>query len=370
MIPVDLPPRRRAGTRTRAAAALVAGLLVLAPRPGGAQWREAPRVPVPLSGSAVAGLDGPTGGAVFAFGGATPATNGPTVSGRAFRWDVATEAWAEIAPLPGTPRIGAAAQAVGSRIYVVGGATVDGSAPGRASDRVDIYDPRTGRWSVGSPTPVPVARAVSGVWRDSLLVLVSGRSGGGAVRTVQIYDPAADRWRTGTDFPGDPVAGHTGGVVRDAIIVVDGARVAAGDADPRLARQVWRGELDPSDPTRIRWRRLPDHPGSGLYGAGAVAVGSRLVVVGGSRRPHGVDGRGPGGREGEPVRDAWILDAPRAVWRGIEPPARIMDQGNVARAGGLLVVVGGMDDDRRASDRVWAAPLLPLVTGGGGDPDG
>lgn len=334
----------------------------LAPVSG--QWSEAPRLPVPLSNTAVAGVELATGGSVFAFGGLGAGKRPSDITDRAFRWDVGTGAWVEIAPLPGPPRIGATAQAVGRRIYVFGGYTVADDGSEATSARTDVYDPGSDTWSRGAPVPVPVDDAVSGVWRDSLIVLVSGWSDSTTVREVQMYDPATDSWQPGTPFPGEPVFGHTGGVVRDAIVVVDGARETGGSPRYVLTRQVWRGDIAPEDPTRIRWRRLPDHPGDGLYRAGGVAVGSRLVVVGGTDRPYNYDGRGYDGRDARPVRDAWLFDLGRGVWRAQEPPARTMDHRNVARAGGLLVVVGGMDDDRRVSDRVWTAPLLDVITGG------
>lgn len=353
-----------AGTRCAGTVALVLAALGSGAEVAAGQWQEAPRLPVAVSNNAVAGVETPTGGAVFSFGGMGAGRSPADITDRSFRWDVGSGEWTEIAPLPGPPRIAATAQAVGGRIVVFGGYAVAGDGTEATSPRTDIYDPGTDVWRAGAPLPVPVDDAVSGVWRDSLVFVVSGWSDSTTVAAVQVYDPAADRWREATPFPGEPVFGHAGGVVRDALIVVDGAAMSGGAPRYALARQVWRGDIDPDDPARIRWRRLPDHPGEGLYRSGAVAVGQRLVLVGGTPRPYNYDGRGYDGRDAEPVRDAWVFDAGRELWRALDPPARTMDHRNVARAAGLLVVVGGMDDDRRVSDRVFTAPLLRLVTGG------
>ncbi len=328
-----------------------------------APWQEGPALPVPVSNNAVVGVETADGPAVFSLAGIDGTLRWDGITNRVFRWNVGSDAWTEVAPAPGPRRIAATAQSVKGRIYLLGGYTVAADGSEHTLGRVDVYDPDTDRWSAGAPIPMPVDDAVSGVWRDSLVVLVSGWSDSTNVRAVQLYDPATDTWRAGTPIPGTPVFGHTGGVVRDEILYVDGVRQTDGPPRYALNRAVWRGELDPSDPARIRWSRLPDHPGPGIYRGAAAVVGTRVVLVGGTERPYNFDGLGYDGKRSEPNGVALLLDSDTGVWRRLPPPPPSMDHRGLARAAGYLVLVGGMDERGRVTGRVVYTPLLPLLTG-------
>ena len=133
--------------------------------------------------------------AVFSFLGLDSTRRWNGVVDWAFRWDLGSDRWRTVAPVPGRGRLAATAQAVRGRIYLFGGYTVAEDGSEKSLPNVDVYDPATDRWSAGAPIPVPVDDAVSGVWRDSLVFLVSGWHDRDNVADVQIYDPAADRWR-------------------------------------------------------------------------------------------------------------------------------------------------------------------------------
>jgi hypothetical protein len=326
-----------------------------------APWTEGPPLPLPLANNAVAGVEG----SVFTFGGLGPSMTWNGITTRSFRWDLGTDLWTEIARLPGPPRLAATAQAVGSHIYVFGGYTVSADGAEATTSRVDIYDPATDRWGAGSPIPVPVDDAVSGVWRDSLIVLVSGWRDRGNVPDVQFYDPATDRWRRGTDFPGVPVFGHTGGVVGESIVVIDGVRTVEGRPRYRLERAVWIGEMEggreAAGEVSIRWGRLDDHPGAGIYRGAAATVGARLVVLGGTDNPYNYDGVGYDGVPAAPNARGWSFEVGSAVWSPFSAPLPTMDHRGLVRVGDRLVLVGGLDEERRVSRRVFVAPIGAAV---------
>ncbi len=145
------------------------------------------------------------------------------------------ESWETLTPVPGRGRLASTAQVVGERIYVLGGYTVAENGDERSVPDVSILDPQTGIWTRGADIPLPTDDAVAGVWRDSLIVLVSGWHDNGNVADVQIFDPVLNRWTRSTSIPGTPVFGHTGAVVGDAIVYVDGAAVVqiAHEGPPR-----------------------------------------------------------------------------------------------------------------------------------------
>lgn len=306
-----------------------------------------PPLPRPLANNAVVALQTRRGWAVFSFLGIDSTRHREGISDDAFRWDVGSDAWVSIASVPGGGRLASTAEAVGGRIYLFGGYTVAPDGTERSVPDVDVYDPETGRWRRAAPIPTPVDDAVSGVWRDSLVYLVSGWHDTDNVAVVQVFDPAADRWSRATPIPGAPVFGHAGGISGDAIVYIDGTRV---DRDPRrfaIEASSWLGQIDPAAPTRIAWRRLPDHPGPPLYRAGAVGTARLVVFAGGTDNPYNYDGMGYDGVESEPRDDVFAWDVGTGMWRELRPlAAPTMDHRGLAAAGDLIYSVGGMGPGR------------------------
>jgi len=335
----------------------VSGLL-LALQAAGAGWQGAPALPQALSGNAVAAVESEEGSAVFSFFGRTTDGMGSgDVGGWAFRWDVGSDAWEAVTPVPGPDRTGAAAVAVRGRILVLGGRTIDPEGPGEGLARTDIYDPGANTWSEAQPMPAAMGEAVVGVWRDSLVYVVGGSVEGSSEAAVHLYDPSSDVWRRATPSPGAPSLGPAGTVARDAVVYLDGG--APQDGPP----SAWRGDIDPADPTRIQWRRLPPPPGRDRYGAAAVAVGTRVVFVGGGDRPFLHEGSGFGAAE--PVSGTLVYDLVTDRWRlGAGPGAATMSHG-LGRAGGWLVLAGGLIEGGRATGAVWRIAVLDAIAGGG-----
>ena len=335
-----------------------------APLAAQAGWREGPPLPLPLTNNSVVGTETTARGpAVFSFLGLESGKAWSDVTNRAFRWDVGSEAWTEIAPVPGPGRLASTAQAVGGRIYLFGGYVVAEDGSELSLEAVDIYHPDTDTWTSGAPIPVPVDDAVSGVWADSLIYLVSGWHDADNEPNVQVYDPAHDTWSQATEIPGVPVFGHTGGIARDFILYVDGVERREGSPRYALAPATWLGEINPFRPTLIEWRKQPDHPGVPVYRAAGVPVGTRILFLGGTDNPYNYDGVGYNGVPSRPLNQLLAFDVATGRWSQlVPPPIPTMDHRNLARAGGMVVRVGGMEADQRVTARVWYAPILELLT--------
>lgn len=155
-----------------------------------------------------------------------------------------------------------------------------------------------------------------GVWRDSLVFIVSGWHETDNVRDVQVYDVVNDRWSNATPIPGRGVFGHTGGVVGSTIVFIDGAAKQANGAKYALVSQVWVGHIDPARPTVIRWTAGPPHPGPTLYRAAAATCGTRLIIAGGTANLYNYNGIGCDTRPSDPLATVleidWSLLASRA----------------------------------------------------------
>jgi Kelch motif len=327
-------------------------------------WHSGPPLPAPVTNNAVAAVRSEGTVSVFSFLGMDSTKVWSGVTDAAYRWDVGSDAWSTLESVPGPGRLASTAQAVGGRIYLLGGYTVAEDGTERSVPNVDIYDPSSGDWSQGADIPLPTDDAVSGVWRDSLIVLVSGWHDRGNVPNVQIYDPAADRWTDGTEIPGPPVFGHTGAVVQDAIVYIDGTKVVDGDPRFRIESSAWHGGIDPADPTSIAWAELDSHPAPALYRAAGGAVASLALFVGGTDNPYNYDGIGYDGVPSEPVRGVLAFDVVTGAWRDLPaPPLPSMDHRTLGVAGGTVFLVGGMGEHQVVSDHVWYASVEVLLSG-------
>lgn len=326
-------------------------------------WSAAPHLPEPVTNNAVAAVATPAGVSVFSFLGMDSTKTWSGVTNVTYRWDLQDDAgWRAAAAVPGPGRLAATAQVVKGRVYVLGGYTVAADGTERTLPNVDIYDPATDSWTRGANIPTPVDDAVSGVWRDSLIVLVSGWHDDGNVADVQWYDPAANRWTSGTPIPGTPVFGHAGTLADDRIVYLDGARVVDGDPRYALTEEDWMGVVDPAAPERVSWAPLPPHPEPALYRAAAGTLGGLALFVGGTENPYNYDGIGYDGRPAEPVRQV-LAYAPRANrWQNIAaPPIATMDHRTLGIAGGKVFLVGGMEEGQVVTDKVWVADVQALL---------
>ncbi|MGD8322184.1 MAG: kelch repeat-containing protein [Gemmatimonadota bacterium] len=326
-------------------------------------WASGPPLPSPVTNNAVAAVRTDSGVSVFSFLGMDSTKAWGGVTGAAYRWDVGTDGgWRTVPSVPGPGRLAATAQAVRGKIYVMGGYTVARDGRERTVSDVDVYDPATDTWSRGADIPVPVDDAVSGVWRDSLIVLVSGWHDTSNVGDVQWYDPAADRWSAGTPIAGTPVFGHTGTVVGDEIVYVDGVRVADGDPRFALNDDDWVGRVTPDGPGAVEWSTLPPHPPPGLYRAAGGALGRLALFVGGTSNPYNYDGVGYDGTPAEPIRQVLAFAPGAGEWRTLAaPPLATMDHRNLGVAGGMVFLVGGMEAGQKVSGKVWFARADKLL---------
>lgn len=323
-------------------------------------WKVGPHLPVAVSGNVVVAMEVDSGVSVFSFLGEDSTRAAGHLTNAAYRWKVGSKSWTPVAPVPGPSRLGATAQVVHGRIYIVGGYTVSADGSRHTLARVDVYDPSTNRWSRGPSMPVSVHDAAGGVWRDSLVLVLAGRHDGRDVRDVQWFDPARGRWFSGTRIPGEAVFGMAGTVVGDRIIFTDGQE--AGHEGTVMDTTAWEGTVKPSDPASITWGALPRHPGPMVYRAASGTVGRFALFVGGAQRPYGDDGRGPDGAPVAPVRQALSYQPGTGVWRHLpSPPIASMDHRTLGVAQGMVFLVGGMERGPHVSNKVWYASVEGLL---------
>jgi N-acetylneuraminic acid mutarotase len=284
---------------------LAAGLAVAAPL----RWRAAAPVPQPRS-EVAATL---AGGEIFVVGGFTPegqaSSRVDAYSPRTNRWRRVTDlpltvhhpmaagyrgrlyvlggygpegarpsafelvggVWAPLTGMPATRAAGGAA-VVGGKIYVVGGVTTNAEGARSLARETLVYDIARRSWS---RVPGPTMREHLGVAAlNGRIYAVGGRLAGADTNLdlFEVYAPGARRWRRLPRIPGR--RGGTAATGTGRLIVS-----AGGETPTQTIRAVFA-----YDTKTRRWRSLPNLP-TPRHGLGVVAVGGRVFVVAGGRRP-------------------------------------------------------------------------------------
>jgi N-acetylneuraminic acid mutarotase len=225
---------------------------------------------------------------IYAFGGFTLPTSGPpawTPVDNAWEYDPATDEWKELAPMP-TKRGAATAAVAGGKIYVTGGANslpgvtesgIVGARPHNVLATVEEYDPTTNSWRARRSMLLPRNHHVTQAVGERIYV-VGGRVGAAFVTAsmnvdmVEVYDPAADMWTLRARMPTARSA-MTAGVYKDQIIV------AGGEGQDQRALAAFKA-VEAYDPAVNRWQVLPSM-GRQRHGLAGGVIGNRFYAVSG-----------------------------------------------------------------------------------------
>lgn len=207
------------------------------------------------------------------------------------------------------PRRYLTAEAVGGRVYVVGGY----DSTGALSPNLEIYDPEADAVTLGPSLPTPRYFASSAVL-DGRIYVVGGslmRGDSPTSSVVEIYDVGA---KSGT--PGPPLS-----VARQAeVVALDGRIYAIGGYDGSRATRVF----EVLDPAEGRWRRLDDLPFP-ISAHRAVAVAGRIYTFG----------------DYYEMGRVWVFDPAAGAWDVVSTDFRPARHAAAASVGDAAVVVGG-----------------------------
>ena len=325
-------------------------------------WTEGPPLPRPVANNAVVGVDLAEEAHVYSLLGLDETKEWSGVRNWAFRWVVGHDRWEELPPVPGPGRLAATAETWGDKVYLFGGYTVAEDGSERSVPDVNVFDPATDTWTSAAPIPLPVDDAVSGVWGDSLIVLVSGWHDSDNVPDVQFYDPRTDTWSSSTPIPGPPVFGHAGKVVGDQLVYVGGANTRGTAPRFLIEPSSWQGSIGGGASPSVEWTPLPRHPGPLRYRAASVSLGDWVLFAGGTDNPYNYNGLGYDGVPAVPTASVFAFHGPTGRW--VEGPDLLearMDHRALALAGNWVVLVGGMDAGRTVTSSVFLAPADGLA---------
>lgn len=329
-------------------------------------WTELDTMPFRTANNAVVEADVNGVPHVFSFGGIDSTKLYSGIHQRSCRYNTQTSQWSLIPDLPDTlGKIAAGASVVDNIIYIMGGYHVLANGNELSSDRVHRYDPETNTYlSDGAPIPVPIDDHVQVVWKDSLIILVTGWSNNGNKPDVQIYNPYTDTWSVGTDVPftNDYIAfGASGEIIGDTIYYHGGT---AGNFSFVARKHLRRGIINPNNPTDIQWDFLGDNPGDANYRSACVTSGNRVFWIGGSGIAYNYDGIAYNGSGGVPSLDRilYYSQTGPAWFEGTGTPYAVMDLRGVAQIGNnAWIICGGMMGSQEVVNRAFLLEYDPVV---------
>ena len=235
--------------------------------PATSRWTLGPPLPEPIHHTHVASV----GGRIYVLGGEVEGAS----TGRPERFvsnvwmhDPAVGGWVARAPMP-TARGGGGKAVIDGKIYVAGGRPPGGSA-------FEVYDPATDKWEKLPDLPTQ-RNHLAMVAINGKIIVAGGRfgPGAGAERTdvVEIYDPKTRRWTKGAPLPA-PRGGITGAAHAGCMFVF------GGEGEPTHVLSLTPNTYG-YDPRTDRWTQLPDLP-IAVHGLkGSAVIGGRIFLPGG-----------------------------------------------------------------------------------------
>lgn len=281
-----------------------------------------------------------------------------------FRYNTVSDVWDTLPPVPDTRgRIAASASMVNNKIYLIGGYQVFPNCNEVTSPRVDIFDPQTKTWSAGTPIPFPTDDHVQAVWRDSLIICISGWSQNTNIKRVQVYDPGNDSWAQSTQISGPGLFGHCGSISGDTLMYIDGVRINLGSF--QLINQVWKGVMQNGNPLQIAWTNLGTHSGDKVYRGASFGYGERIVFSQGTDNAYNIDGIGYNGNPSIPQGRTFGYNLATQAWEEYSSnPDSVMDVREEVQVGNdQFYFVGGMDENQRVTGRVSVLVIDSVLVG-------
>ncbi|MEO1438365.1 MAG: T9SS type A sorting domain-containing protein, partial [Bacteroidota bacterium] len=259
----------------------------------------------------------------------------------------------------------AGASFIDSVIYIIGGYHIAQNGNEVSSSTLHRFHVPSNSWMPdGADIPLAIDDHIQGVWRDSLIYVITGWSNVTNVINVQIYNPSTDTWTAGTSVPNSTsyrVFGGSGMIVGDTIWYFGGAQI--GSNFP-ISNRMRRGVINPDDPTQITWTSSVPNFGVVNYRAAAFESQGLLHWIGGSNITYNFDGIAYNGSGGVPPNNQNILFDP--VTSTLDTSIQYtypMDLRGVGKLDDQTVILaGGMETNQEVTNKTWRLDRFQLVS--------
>jgi len=294
---------------------------------------------------------------LYSFGGIDSTKSYQGIHLRSFRYNTITNMASSLPDLPDTlGKIAAAANRVGDTIYISGGYHVFQSGNELSSNKMHRFNTATNTFMTDAANiPQATDDHVQVVWRDSLIILITGWKNTGNITDVQIYNPSFNTWAVGTPIPNNHFYksfGASGVVLGDTIYYFGGARSSFGFTIQNIMR---KGIINPSDPTQITWSDVVIDPNVVGYRMAAATVGETLHWLGGSAVTYNYNGIAYNNSGGvPPIHRDLYTNSDLTRWQTQIVAALPMDLRGIADVNDSLKFIGGgMIENQTVTDKVF-----------------
>ncbi|HEX6434356.1 MAG TPA: kelch repeat-containing protein [Gemmatimonadales bacterium] len=271
-------------------------------------------------GAEAATLDG----VIYVVGGQTFARNGLS---RVEAYDVASNTWSTVQPLPNPRFLMNGVSAIAGRLYVAGGHN-GRSEPVRT---LYVYNPRTNTWSSKADLPVGGGCGAQGVIDGELYVYV-GCSSGSEPPHFYRYNRVTDRWTTLAPPHSDHHLGEGGAVAGKFYLVGSRSGVITEDL------------LEVYDPATNTWTFKASMPEPSGQVMSSAVLNGKLYVAGGVEEDGTAHAQATL-RVYDPRTNTWTVKAPMPTSRSWSA---------AAAAGGMVFVLGGLNTNEKLLNSVIA----------------
>jgi N-acetylneuraminic acid mutarotase len=180
-------------------------------------------------------------------------------------YDTATNTWSTGAAMP-TKRTGLAAAGLNGIVYAIGGF----GSTNNVIAVVEAYDPTTNKWTTKAPLPT-TEYVMEATVLNNMIFVVGGFNGASRVATVYEYDPSSNSW---SNAPSLIVAKQS------AYVGTVGTDIVAAGGFTNAEKTTSDNELFKSGGTSWKARRLMP---SNRYGGCAAGINGFLYAAGGAK---------------------------------------------------------------------------------------
>jgi hypothetical protein len=212
----------------------------------------------------------PVNDKVYMLGGNPTGSTGAYVA-LCQQYDPTANTWTDKASMP-TARGWVCGAYVRGKIYVIGG--LSNAAVTAVNEEYNIA---TNAWTTKAPRPSALACDLEAVWRDSLVYVMGGWDGSSASGSVNvdIYNPFTNSWAVGTPLPQNADMGSAV-IVGDTIYITN----AINRSGSACWTNLYMGVINPANPTQITWVMGPVHIAP-TFDAGSAVLGNDVYWLGG-----------------------------------------------------------------------------------------
>ncbi len=334
-------------------------------------WEELSPMPSPITNNAVTGATVNDTAFVFSFAGMDTTKACGHAQLTSFKYNTVTDQWSTIADLPDELDgvVAAGASTIQNEVYIAGGYHIRDNCSEVSSNSLHRYNPETDTYTKLANIPIAIDDHVQTVYKDSLLYIITGWSNTTNVVQVQIYDPTTDTWSMGTPVKTSPdwrVFGASGVIFQNTIYYAGGASLTCNNSSCFAPTTLLRiGQIDENEPTEITWTSIESPIAQG-YRMASVASNDNMLWIGGSDLTYNFDGIDYNGTGGvAPSTDLKTLNTSLVLNLGIIenvlPP--VMDLRGIAKLDKHnFIICGGMTPGQKVTDKAYKITVMGLTT--------